>query len=173
MSTRNDISYNNGNEPHTSLPCALAKLDAPSNTVLVYEGLTNIDPNSHSEGQNRAWFTPSAINHFESDQYHACEPGFSWSYADNSAASFGNHDNNATPVATIRHMHSDTIVHPRLNTATITDFVDGSNNYIMCDGHVRFLDWGKVSNSDNSATLATPDKLGTYAATFAASDDQT
>ena len=171
MSTNNGETYNIGGND-MGIPYALAKLDAPSNSVLIYEGDANQDQNG-TKGLGRGWFSLSAYNaNPGANGGNGQIPGaFGGAPADNSVNAFGNHDKYGTSVATYRHQPGQKEA-PLLYPAGDPSFTDGKNNYIMCDGHAKFLDWNNVSNNDNSSPLATPDKLGRYAATFAASDDE-
>jgi prepilin-type N-terminal cleavage/methylation domain-containing protein/prepilin-type processing-associated H-X9-DG protein len=140
-----------------STPYPLAGLDAPAASVLLYEGDQNVNWDG-TPGTNRGYFWP--------DNPEGTIPSSSQP-ADNSVCSWGNHGDYQTPVATTRHSaggHANIL----LNAADWPNAVDGSNNYVFCDGHVKFMDWAHVSNSDNSAVLADPDSLGNFTATFAA-----
>lgn len=143
-----------------SQPYNLAALSAPASSVLLYEGDQNVNSDG-TQGTNRGWYVP--------DNPWGSIPGFSWAPEDNSVSSWGNHGDYQTGVATYRHQPHG-VVTLLIDAANWPAYVDGSNNYIFCDGHVKFMDWAHVSNSDNSTKLADPDSLGKYAATFAAND---
>jgi len=153
----------NHNNTLISTPYSLAGLDAPAASVMIYEGDQNVN-NNGTMGTNRGWFCP--------DNPNGSIPGFSWAPEDQSVASWGDHGDYQTGVATYRHMPGGKYTILDGTPADWPNFVDGGNNYIFCDGHVKFMDWAHVSNSDNSAVLADPDSLGTYTATFAANDSE-
>ena len=157
----NSYVFNHQNA-QISVPYSLAGLTAPASSVMMYEGDQAVTAGGGPDTK-RSWFYP--------DDPNGSIPGYSWAPSDNSICSWGNHDNYQTPVATARHSPAQK-ANLRLNAAQWPAAVDGQDNYIFCDGHVKYMDWAHVSNSDNSATLADPSTMGTYTATFAANDEE-
>jgi len=157
----NSYVFNHQNS-QISQPYSLAGLTAPASSVMIYEGDQNVNSNG-TPGTNRGWFCP--------DNPWGSIPGFGWAPEDQSICSWGNHDNYQTPISTTRHS-AGSKANLLLNAALWPNAVDGQNNYIFCDGHVKFMDWAHVSNSDNSPVLADPSTMGTYTATFAANDEE-
>ena len=137
-----------------SAPLSLAQLAGPSNTVLLYEGDSSIDPGSHA-------LTTTRNNYLDSANI-ATE--------DTSISSYGNHGDYQTPISTYRHDHG-AAAQIYLNPGTNASFPVGSNNYVMTDGHAKYVLWQKVSESDLMPGAAEPvsvDDLsrGGFVATF-------
>lgn len=158
----NSYVFNHDNT-QVSTPYGLAGLTAPASSVMIYEGDQNVNSDG-TPGTNRGYFYPD-------NPWGSLPAPYDWAPSDNSICSWGNHDNYQTPVSTTRHS-SGGKANIRLNATLWPNAVDGQNNYIFCDGHVKFMDWAHVSNSDNSASLADPSSMGIYTATFAANDEE-
>jgi len=116
-------------------------LKAPSTTVLLYEGDSAVT-SSGQPGAANNWFEPSlgiAHNVF-------------------STSSYANHGSYQTPIATSRHdQGSKATLNPNGNNAgNFASFTTGKNVYVMCDGHVKFLDWTQVSSTDQVVQSVPP-----------------
>ncbi len=135
-------------------PIALARLVSPANTVLLYEGESAVDPGSHALSSTRN-------NYFDTAQ---------GTDENTSTSSYGNHGDYESPIATYRHDRGGKAT-ISLNPATNTGFTTGGNNYVMTDGHAKYLLWQKVSQSDlmpGAGEPASADNLssGGFVATF-------
>jgi len=107
-------------------------LKAPSTTVLRYEGDSSVTA-ANKPGPANNWF----------------EPNMGPNHNVFSTASYDNHGQYQTAVNTARHDQGTgraTIIN---NAANFTNFLTGKNVYVMSDGHVKFLSWEQVSNTDN------------------------
>jgi len=132
----------------TSIPAILAQFTGPSNTVLIYEGVIQAGAES----------TQASANHFN-PFVPIVTPVSTSSHPDHLEPYW-------TVIATGRH--SPGTVHPIPGNKY---FTNGSDNYIMADGHVKYLPWEKVSDLDHPAgpdgsNPAKVDNLGPYAVTF-------
>ena len=119
--------------------CAMATLAAPASTDLLYEGDTGNDQNGNPTVPN--YFNPSS-------------PSTDIS----SLAALADHNVYQTPIATGRHDPGAT-VSTAFNNASTGGFRTGSNEYLMADGHVKFLHWENVSEPD-LGLIVTTDQLG-------------
>ena len=134
-----------------STPCRLSEMASPSNTVLIYEG----DSQVGAPDIRNNYFNPNAL--------------MSSLYFFLSKACYPNHGATHTDwifINTARHSPGTT--HP---LPAFPDFTNGSNNYTMADGHVKYLPWEKVSDLDHPAgpggyNPAHVNNLGQYAVTF-------
>ena len=133
----------------------LAMARQPSSTVLLYEGDAGANGSGAKEAANN-WFNPA-------------DGGLDM----NSLSSYGNLADYQTPIETARHMPGSAVgagTGPaNLNSSTASlgvaqGFVDGRNNYVFGDGHVKFVDWAQVSTPDkvltNGANPISPRNLG-------------
>ena len=137
-----------------SRPLSLAQLAAPATTVLLYEG----------DIANNGGGNPTYKNNYDPAQADDV----------NSLDSFGSHDSNYAPIATARHGQAGPASTNFTNPSTV-GFTTGSNNYLLADGHAKYIRWDLVSESDlagvNDST-GTPQNpaynasLGGYAVTF-------
>jgi len=132
-----------------SSPCKLSEMVSPTNTVLIYEG----DSQAGAPKTRNNYFNPYAnISTLSGYVSTASNPDHTQSYW--------------TFINTARH--SPGTVHPVPSSPT---FTNGSDNYIMADGHVKYLPWEKVSEIDLPAgpggyNPAHVDNLGPYSVTF-------
>ncbi len=132
-------------------PATLAVLNAPASTVLLYEGSI----------ANNGGGTPTYQNYYDPTQNPEVD----------SLASFGDHENNSAPIATARHNPG--------SVATLTNnggspsavgFTTGYDNYLLADGHVKFVRWETVSEYDlpsvGGSDPALTSNLGNFSLTF-------
>jgi len=115
-------------------------LKAPSTTVMLYEGDSSVTPGGQPGIANN-WFEPN--------QPQGIHNIFS-------TCSYDNHGSYQTAVNTARHDQGNgraTIIN---NAANFPNFYTGKDVYVMADGHVKFLDWTQVSNTDNPIQSVPP-----------------
>lgn len=135
-------------------PLSLAQMPASATTVLLYEG----------DIANDGGGTPTYKNSYDPAQTDDV----------NSLASFGIHDTNSAPIATARHSQGGP-AGTNYTNPSVAGFTTGSDNYLLADGHAKYIRWELVSENDlsgvndSTGTLRNPaynSNLGSYAVTF-------
>jgi prepilin-type N-terminal cleavage/methylation domain-containing protein len=130
------VAWTNGGGGQFPQGFRAASLRAPASTVLIYEGDNQITGGGSQAGANN-FFNPTLGG---SDK--------------DSIASDATTSKYQTPVVTKRHDSGGAVgvntgaTSIRNNIPAAANFVDGMNNYVCADGHVKFMDWAKISTSD-------------------------
>ena len=119
-------SYLGGNAGGLSL----SQLVAPASTVLLYE------TDSLSDGGGNLYV---GFNKFSTDLVQDTY---------DSGAGYCTHNGGDAPPATQRHQKGAPVTVYYASSPDAAGFTDGMLNWICCDGHVKFVDWEKVSNGD-------------------------
>jgi len=147
--------YVNASISAISNPALVGNLTGPSNTVLLYEGGRQVDGAGNWNGGRAYYDSSGASNPIET-----------------SLSTDGSHANYMCPISSNRH-GAGAPATPLNGTggSSIIGFTAGSDNYLMADGHVKYLPWSQVSEADlppgpDGSTPAKVDNLGSYAATF-------
>jgi hypothetical protein len=114
---------------------SLAQMAAPSTTICLYEGDAENDGNGTPSWGS--WFDP-AIGDADSS----------------SMASYGANDQWNVAIATHRHTSDGAVayINPSETSSQRGIFRTGSNNYVMADCHVKFINWDRVSVADHPDT---------------------
>ncbi len=131
--------------PNNAQACPLNALTASANTVLLYEG-SQIYSAAGTSGDGGAAFTSLQVNKTSLLQFPIVNATGSYGPAGTVDIRFtslggGGAAGNAffdSPIQTHRHMFSSPGI--------------ASNNYLMADGHVKFIPWTEVSSCDQFST---------------------
>lgn len=152
-----------------------ASLNAPSNTIMLYEGETSTDqttPDNFCDSSINAGIDQHSLAGTGSHGTGTVATTFGGTLG-TPQASGGNYD---TPIDTRRHSALGPVnfgTAPYINTiypatANTNGYTDGSNTYLFTDGHAKFVAWDKIWNPDQGA-IVTTGNLGNgnnYVATF-------
>jgi len=156
-----------------------ASLQSPSNEVLLYEGSSSEDANGAADNFCDSLTNPNLDRHSLSGTGSHGLGGVNSTFGGTLGTPGAYGGNSDTPVNTSLHEKDQPVTTfqpfqaPYTGIGTTTGFADGKNEYLLADGHAKFLSWDKVWNPDqcgpNAAQCSSPatsTSMGNFAATF-------